>query len=134
MCYLGRRGGKADADEQPRSLSRLDWKNLVVYGGSGRAARNWRCYRQLVAALESLGPDETLCVQSGKPVYVSRTVPEAPRVIIANSNLVPQWATQDEFDRLDALGLMMYGQMTAGSWIYIGTQGAVDVMKAYRNS
>jgi|TARA_Y100001001_G_scaffold126466_1_gene125081 urocanate hydratase len=104
----------------------LDWKNLVVYGGSGRAARNWRCYRQLVTALESLGPDETLCVQSGKPVYVSRTFPEAPRVIIANSNLVPQWATQDEFDRLDALGLMMYGQMTAGSWIYIGTQGILQ--------
>ncbi|MEE3151318.1 MAG: urocanate hydratase [Acidobacteriota bacterium] len=104
----------------------LDWKNLVVYGGSGRAARNWRCYRQLVTALESLGPDETLCVQSGKPVYVSRTFPEAPRVIIANSNLVPQWATQNEFDRLDALGLMMYGQMTAGSWIYIGTQGILQ--------
>ena len=104
----------------------LDWKNLVVYGGSGRAARNWRCYHQLVTALESLGPDETLCVQSGKPVYVSRTFPEAPRVIIANSNLVPQWATQNEFDRLDALGLMMYGQMTAGSWIYIGTQGILQ--------
>ena len=104
----------------------LDWKNLVVYGGSGRAARNWRCYQQLVTALESLAPDETLCVQSGKPVYVSRTFPEAPRVIIANSNLVPQWATQDEFDRLDALGLMMYGQMTAGSWIYIGTQGILQ--------
>ena len=104
----------------------LDWKNLVVYGGSGRAARNWRCYRQIVAALESLEPDETLCVQSGKPVYVARTFPEAPRVMIANSNLVPHWATQDEFDRLDALGLMMYGQMTAGSWIYIGTQGILQ--------
>ena len=104
----------------------LDWKNLVVYGGSGRAVRNWRCYRQMVTALKSLGPDETLCVQSGKPVYVARTFPEAPRVIIANSNLVPQWATQDEFDRLDALGLMMYGQMTAGSWIYIGTQGILQ--------
>ena len=104
----------------------LDWKNLVVYGGSGRVARNWRCYRQIVAALESLRPDETLCVQSGKPVYVARTFPEAPRVMIANSNLVPHWATQDEFDRLDALGLMMYGQMTAGSWIYIGTQGILQ--------
>jgi len=104
----------------------LDWKNLVVYGGSGRAARNWRCYRQIVAALESLRPDETLCIQSGKPVYVARTFPEAPRVMIANSNLVPHWATQTEFDRLDALGLMMYGQMTAGSWIYIGTQGILQ--------
>ena len=104
----------------------LDWKNLVVYGGCGRAARNWRCYRQIVAALESLRPDETLCIQSGKPVYVARTFPEAPRVMIANSNLVPHWATQTEFDRLDALGLMMYGQMTAGSWIYIGTQGILQ--------
>jgi urocanate hydratase len=104
----------------------VDWKNLVVYGGSGRAARNWRCFRQIVATLETLAPDETLCVQSGKPVYVARTWEHAPRVIIANSNLVPHWATQDEFDRLDALGLMMYGQMTAGSWIYIGTQGILQ--------
>ena len=104
----------------------VDWKSLIVYGGSGRAARNWHCYRQIVAALESLAPDETLCVQSGKPVYVARTWQHAPRVIIANSNLVPHWATQDEFDRLDALGLMMYGQMTAGSWIYIGTQGILQ--------
>ena len=104
----------------------VDWQNLVVYGGSGRAARNWRAYGQIVAALETLAPDETLCVQSGKPVYVARTFPEAPRVMIANSNLVPHWATQDEFDRLDALGLMMYGQMTAGSWIYIGTQGILQ--------
>ncbi len=104
----------------------VDWENLVVYGGSGRAARNWRCYRQIVAALETLAPDETLCVQSGKPVYVARTWEHAPRVMIANSNLVPQWATQTEFDRLDALGLMMYGQMTAGSWIYIGTQGILQ--------
>lgn len=104
----------------------VDWKNLVVYGGSGRAARNWRCYRQIVAALESLAPDETLCIQSGKPVYVARTFEHAPRVMIANSNLVPHWATQKEFDRLDALGLMMYGQMTAGSWIYIGTQGILQ--------
>ena len=104
----------------------VDWENLVVYGGSGRAARNWRCYHQIVEALESLAPDETLCVQSGKPVYVARTWEHAPRVLIANANLVPHWATQDEFDRLDALGLMMYGQMTAGSWIYIGTQGILQ--------
>ncbi len=104
----------------------VDWENLIVYGGSGRAARNWACYRQIVAALEELAPDETLCVQSGKPVYVARTHEYAPRVLIANSNLVPHWATQDEFDRLDALGLMMYGQMTAGSWIYIGTQGILQ--------
>jgi urocanate hydratase len=104
----------------------IDWENLIIYGGSGRAARNWRCYQQIVSALQSLGEDETLCVQSGKPVYVARTWKEAPRVLIANANLVPHWATQDEFDRLDALGLMMYGQMTAGSWIYIGTQGILQ--------
>jgi urocanate hydratase len=104
----------------------IDWQNLIIYGGSGRAARNWLCYRQIVAALQSLGEDETLCVQSGKPVYVARTWKEAPRVLIANSNLVPHWATQDEFDRLDELGLIMYGQMTAGSWIYIGTQGILQ--------
>jgi urocanate hydratase len=104
----------------------VDWESLIVYGGSGRAARDWRCYRQIVAALEALAPDETLCVQSGKPVYVARTFERAPRVLIANSNLVPHWATQDDFDRLDALGLMMYGQMTAGSWIYIGTQGILQ--------
>jgi len=104
----------------------IDWQNLIIYGGSGRAARNWRCYRQIVAALQSLEEDETLCVQSGKPVYVARTWKEAPRVLIANANLVPHWATQDEFDRLDALGLLMYGQMTAGSWIYIGTQGILQ--------
>jgi len=104
----------------------VDWERLVVYGGSGRAARNWRAYRQIVGALQELAPDETLCVQSGKPVYVARTWEHAPRVLIANSNLVPRWATQEEFDRLDALGLMMYGQMTAGSWIYIGTQGILQ--------
>ena len=104
----------------------VDWESLIVYGGAGRAARDWRCYRQVVAALEALAPDETLCVQSGKPVYVARTFERAPRVLIANSNLVPHWATQDDFDRLDALGLMMYGQMTAGSWIYIGTQGILQ--------
>ncbi len=104
----------------------VDWRNLIVYGGSGRAARNWRAYRQIVAALESLREDETLCVQSGKPVYVARTFPQAPRVIIANSNLVPQWATEEHFLELDRRGLMMYGQMTAGSWIYIGTQGILQ--------
>ena len=104
----------------------IDWESLIVYGGNGRAARNWACYQQIIAALQDLAPDETLCVQSGKPVYVARTHEYAPRVLIANSNLVPHWATQDEFDRLDALGLMMYGQMTAGSWIYIGTQGILQ--------
>jgi urocanate hydratase len=104
----------------------LDWKQLIIYGGSGRAARNWREYHRTVQALKALGKDETLCIQSGKPVYIGQTHPDAPRVIIANSNLVPAWATQEEFDRLDRLGLMMYGQMTAGSWIYIGTQGILQ--------
>jgi urocanate hydratase len=104
----------------------VDWENLIVYGGAGRAARNWREYHRIVRALKNLAPDETLCVQSGKPVYVARTYPEAPRVILANSNLVPAWATQEEFDRLDRMGLTMYGQMTAGSWIYIGTQGILQ--------
>ncbi len=104
----------------------VDWKNLIVYGGSGRAARNWKEYHRIVQALRALAPDETLCVQSGKPVYVATTHREAPRVIIANSNLVPAWATPQEFDRLDRLGLTMYGQMTAGSWIYIGTQGILQ--------
>ncbi len=104
----------------------VDWPNLVVYGGSGRAARNWRAYGQIVESLRSLATDETLCVQSGKPVYVARTSPDAPRVIIANSNLVPDWATEEHFEELDLAGLMMYGQMTAGSWIYIGTQGILQ--------
>jgi urocanate hydratase len=99
---------------------------LVVYGGIGRAARNWECYDRIVAALERLAPDETLLVQSGKPVGIFKTFPDAPRVLIANSNLVAKWATWEEFDRLDRLGLMMYGQMTAGSWIYIGSQGIVQ--------
>lgn len=103
-----------------------DWKNLIVYGGSGRAARNWREYRRIRDALINLEPDETLCVQSGKAVYVAKTYKEAPRVIIANSNLVPRWATDAHFDHLDELGLMMYGQMTAGSWIYIGFQGILQ--------
>jgi len=104
----------------------IDWEQLVVYGGSGRAARNWKAYHQIIDALQRLAPDETLCVQSGKPVYVARTHPDSPRVIIANSNLVPDWATEGVFEELDLAGLTMYGQMTAGSWIYIGTQGILQ--------
>jgi urocanate hydratase len=99
---------------------------LVVYGGIGRAARNWESYDRIVAALRGLSGDETLCVQSGKPVGIFRTHPDAPRVLIANSNLVPHWGTWDYFNELDRKGLMMYGQMTAGSWIYIGSQGIVQ--------
>jgi len=99
---------------------------LIVYGGLGKAARNWECYDAIIDSLKNLEPDETLLVQSGKPVAVVPTHLQAPRVIIANSNLVPKWATWDEFRRLDKLGLIMYGQMTAGSWIYIGTQGILQ--------
>jgi len=99
---------------------------LVVYGGIGRAARTWEDFDRIVATLKSLGDDETLLVQSGKPVGVFRTHADAPRVLIANSNLVPHWATWDHFNELDRKGLMMYGQMTAGSWIYIGSQGIVQ--------
>ena len=99
---------------------------LVVYGGIGKAARNWDCFEALLVALRALKPDETLLVQSGKPVGVFRTHADAPRVLIANSNLVPKWATWEHFDELDRKGLMMYGQMTAGSWIYIGSQGIVQ--------
>jgi urocanate hydratase len=99
---------------------------LIVYGGSGRAARSWEAYAAIVATLQDLKDDETLLVQSGKPVGVLRTHEWAPRVLIANSNLVPQWATWEEFRRLEQLGLTMYGQMTAGSWIYIGTQGILQ--------
>ncbi|HCY55206.1 MAG TPA: urocanate hydratase, partial [Oceanicaulis sp.] len=99
---------------------------LVVYGGIGRAARNWEAFDGIVAALKDLGEDETLLVQSGKPVGVFRTHADAPRVLIANSNLVPHWANWEHFNALDKQGLMMYGQMTAGSWIYIGTQGIVQ--------
>ncbi|MFC1456363.1 urocanate hydratase [Microvirga arabica] len=99
---------------------------LVVYGGIGRAARDWDSFDRIVAALKNLNDDETLLVQSGKPVGVFRTHADAPRVLIANSNLVPHWATWDKFHELDRKGLMMYGQMTAGSWIYIGTQGIVQ--------
>src|SRR5919204_180451 len=101
-------------------------EDLVVYGGTGRAARSWEAFDAIVRALQTLGDDETLLVQSGKPVGVFRTHEWAPRVLIANSNLVPEWANWDEFRRLEALGLTMYGQMTAGSWIYIGSQGIVQ--------
>jgi urocanate hydratase len=100
--------------------------DLVVYGGRGKAARNWECFDAIVASLRELGTDETLLVQSGKPVGIVRTHPDAPRVLIANSNLVPHWATQRTFDELEERGLMMFGQMTAGSWIYIGTQGILQ--------
>jgi urocanate hydratase len=100
--------------------------DLVVYGGIGRAARDWECFDQIVATLKTLGDEETLLIQSGKPVGVFRTHVDAPRVLIANSNLVPHWATWEHFSELDRKGLMMYGQMTAGSWIYIGSQGIVQ--------
>ncbi len=103
-----------------------DPDQLIVYGGAGKAARNWECYEAIVRTLRRLENDETLLVQSGKPVGVFRTHEEAPRVLIANAHLVPKWATWDEFRRLDDLGLTMYGQMTAGSWIYIGTQGILQ--------
>ncbi len=103
-----------------------DPENLIVYGGRGRAARNWECFDAIIATLKELENDETLLVQSGKPVAVFRTHPDAPRVLLANSNLVPHWATQEHFDELERRGLMMYGQMTAGSWIYIGTQGILQ--------
>jgi urocanate hydratase len=108
----------ADVAESPQEL--------VVYGGIGRAARDWRCYDVLVATLKTLGDDETLLVQSGKPVGVFRTHADAPRVLIANSNLVAHWASWEKFHALDRIGLMMYGQMTAGSWIYIGSQGIIQ--------
>jgi urocanate hydratase len=101
-------------------------QELVVYGGIGRAARDWACFDRIVASLRGLEADETLLVQSGKPVGIFRTHPDAPRVLIANSNLVPAWANWDHFNELDRKGLMMYGQMTAGSWIYIGSQGIVQ--------
>ncbi|HTW85497.1 MAG TPA: urocanate hydratase [Candidatus Sulfotelmatobacter sp.] len=100
--------------------------DLVVYGGIGKAARDWPAFDRIVAELERLGEDETLAIQSGKPVGVFRTHPDAPRVVIANSNLVPHWATWEHFHELDRKGLMMFGQMTAGSWIYIGSQGIVQ--------
>ncbi|HYE79556.1 MAG TPA: urocanate hydratase, partial [bacterium] len=101
-------------------------EDLVVYGGRGKAARNWECFHKIVEVLRRLENDETLLVQSGKPVGVFRTTADSPRVILANSNLVPHWATRENFDRWEQLGLTMYGQMTAGSWIYIGTQGILQ--------
>ena len=101
-------------------------EELVVYGGIGRAARDWKSYDKIVETLRRLEEDETLLIQSGKPVGVFKTHADAPRVLLANSNLVPRWATWEHFDELDRKGLMMYGQMTAGSWIYIGTQGIVQ--------
>ena len=103
-----------------------DPKSLVVYGGIGRAARDWACYDKILETLKELNDDETLLIQSGKPVGVFPSHPDAPRVLLANSNLVPHWATWEHFNELDKKGLMMYGQMTAGSWIYIGTQGIVQ--------
>lgn len=101
-------------------------QELIVYGGTGKAARNWECFRAIVSSLKKLENDETLVVQSGKPVGIFKTHPDAPRVLISNAMIVPKWATWDEFRRLEALGLTMYGQMTAGSWIYIGTQGILQ--------
>jgi urocanate hydratase len=101
-------------------------ENLIVYGGRGKAARNWECFDAILESLRDMEPDETLLVQSGKPVGVFRTHENAPRVILANSNIVPAWATQENFDSWEREGLIMYGQMTAGSWIYIGTQGILQ--------
>jgi urocanate hydratase len=99
---------------------------LIVYGGIGKAARNWECYETIVSELKKLEDNETLLIQSGKPVGIFKTHTDAPRVLIANSNLVPAWANWEHFNELDKKGLMMYGQMTAGSWIYIGSQGIVQ--------
>ena len=99
---------------------------LIVYGGKGKAARDWDCFFSILDSLKNLNEDETLLIQSGKPVGVTKTHSYAPRVIIANSNLVPHWANWEEFNKLEEQGLMMYGQMTAGSWIYIGTQGILQ--------
>lgn len=104
----------------------FDPENLIVYGGRGKAARNWECFDAILESLRELNDDETLLVQSGKPVGVFRSHADAPRVLIANSNIVPHWATQQQFDEYEREGLMMYGQMTAGSWIYIGTQGILQ--------
>jgi urocanate hydratase len=104
----------------------FDPDNLIVYGGRGKAARNWECFDAILRSLRNLNEDETLLVQSGKPVGVFRTHTDAPRVLIANTNIVPHWATQEQFDQYERDGLMMYGQMTAGSWIYIGTQGILQ--------
>jgi len=103
-----------------------DPDNLIVYGGRGKAARNWECFEAILRTLEEMEPDETLLIQSGKPVGVFRTHLDAPRVLMANSNLVPAWATQEYFDELERMGLIMFAQMTAGAWIYIGTQGILQ--------
>src|SRR5205085_8774035 len=100
----------------------FDPDNLIVYGGRGKAARNWECFEAILRSLKELNEDETLLVQSGKPVGIFKTHTDAPRVLLANSNIVPHWATQEQFDQYERDGLMMYGQMTAGTWIYIGTQ------------
>src|SRR5580704_17817439 len=100
--------------------------DLIVYGGRGKAARNFEALDKIIAALKSLENDESLLIQSGKPVGILKTHPDAPRVLISNSQLVPKWATWEHFDELEKKGLMMYGQMTAGSWIYIGSQGIVQ--------
>ena len=104
----------------------FDPDNLIVYGGRGKAARNWECFDAILRSLKNLDEDETLLVQSGKPVGIFKTHTDAPRVLLANSNIVPHWATQEQFDKYEREGLMMYGQMTAGSWIYIGTQGILQ--------
>ncbi len=104
----------------------FDPENLIVYGGRGKAARNWECFDAILRSLRDLNEDETLLVQSGKPVGIFKSHADAPRVLIANTNIVPHWATQEQFDKYEAEGLMMYGQMTAGSWIYIGTQGILQ--------
>src|SRR5206468_252441 len=104
----------------------FDPDNLIVYGGRGKAARNWECFDAILRSLKNLEEDETLLIQSGKPVGVFKTHTDAPRVLLANTNIVPHWATQEQFDEYEREGLMMYGQMTAGSWIYIGTQGILQ--------
>src|SRR5689334_19395896 len=104
----------------------FDPDNLIVYGGRGKAARNWECFDAILESLKNLESDETLLVQSGKPIAVFRTHADAPRVLLANSNIVPHWATQENFDRWEREGLIMYGQMTAGSWIYIGRKGTLQ--------
>src|SRR6187401_951328 len=104
----------------------FDPDNLIVYGGRGKAARNWECFDAILRSLRDLNEDETLLIQSGKPVGVFRSHTDAPRVLLANSNIVPHWATQEQFEKYEREGLMMYGQMTAGSWIYIGTQGILQ--------